>query len=68
MKLNSASEHPVSGTLHLALKCGSRQGNVGVVLFKEGKWYSMPGVHPIEEGTTFMWIEIENCPNCRLRW
>ncbi len=61
MKLRERDDHPDNNTLHFAIKkSGSLStGYVGIVLFRDGKWYSMPDElemkHPVNN---FMWVEL----------
>lgn len=62
MKLNERDVHPENNTMHFAIKKGSSPypGFVGIVLFRDGIWYSMPDEiemkHPVNN---FMWVSEE---------
>lgn len=59
MKLNERDVHPENNTLHFAVRSfGNNPGFVGVVLFKDGVWYSMPGNKEVSQSNQFMWIEL----------
>ena len=64
MKLNPIDVHPENNTMHLAVKIPSKgnsmySGYVGVVLFKDGTWYSMPGENEMKPPfNNFMWLEL----------
>lgn len=69
MKLNHRSVLPPNNTLHFAVnnrtennwfKTKHSSGFVGVVLFEDGKWYSMPLKQEVSEYDDFYWIELEH--------
>ncbi len=71
MKLNSRKVYPENGTLCFAVNNRTSSslwgykyssGFVGVVLFENGKWHSMPDKLEISEDNDFLWIELNNQP------
>lgn len=69
MKLNSRNVFPENNTMHFVVNDLVRQptfltrgkierGYVGIALFIDGKWYSMPGKEEITADNNFYWVEI----------
>jgi hypothetical protein len=61
MKLNNKNEHPEEGKLVFLLNDDKRQGFVGVGVFKNGNWYTLPGEDLIDE-IDFYWIDLIDQP------
>jgi|GEM_PF-3481912 len=68
MKLNPRTVLPPNGTLCFAVNnrsesswFGTREssGFVGILLFEDGKWYSMPRKQEVSENDNFMWVELD---------
>jgi len=56
MQIKSKQEYPEDNTLVFAINNSSnRSGFVGVVLFKDGKWYTYPDLRSADK-LDFSWI------------
>ena len=69
MKLNSRDIYPDNNTMWFAVNNATNSsffgsshssGFVGIVLFLDGKWYSMPLKEEIDQNNKFFWIDLNS--------